>query len=196
MQLNTHLFTGRHNAIWVFLFLSVLCLSAVLPAGCQSSEPLQVQATLSLSSAAFQDGGIIPDKYSCQGQDVSPPLSWGEPSAGTRSLALVTEDLDSPGGRFTHWVLFNIPLDIRELNEAVSPQSRLPNGALEGKNDFGKIGYGGPCPPSGKSHRYQFTIYALDTALNLEAGASKKPVLDALEGHILARAQLTGLYQR
>jgi len=151
---------------------------------------------LSLSSAAFQDGGIMPDKYTCQGQDVSPPLSWGEPPAGTRSLVLVVEDLDSPGSRFTHWVLFNIPLDIRELNEAVSPQSRLPNGALEGKNDFGKIGYGGPCPPSGKPHRYQFTIYALDTALNLEAGASKKQVLDALEDHILARGQLTGLYQR
>lgn len=157
---------------------------------------MQVQATLSLSSTAFQDGGNIPNKYTCQGQDVSPPLSWGAPPAGTLSLALVVEDLDSPGGRFAHWIIFNIPLDIRELNEAVSPQSRLPNGALEGKNDFGKIGYGGPCPPSGKPHRYQFTIYALDTALNLEAGPSKKQVLNALEGHILARGQLTGLYQR
>jgi hypothetical protein len=194
MKIN--LFFSRHNVIWAVVLLPMLCLFLILPAGCASKEQSQVQSTFSLSSAAFQDGGIIPDKYTCQGQNVSPPLSWGEPSAGTQSLALIVEDLDSPGGRFTHWVIFNIPLDIRELNEAVSPQSRLPGGALEGKNDFGKSGYGGPCPPSGKPHRYQFTLYALDTALNLEAGASKRQVLDALEGHTLARGQLTGLYQR
>jgi len=195
--MNTELFTDKHNVNRVFILLTILCLAAILPAGCQSKEQMpQIQSTLSLTSAAFPDGGVIPDKYTCQGQDVAPPLSWGEPPAGTRSLALIVEDLDSPGGRFTHWVVFNIPADIRELSEAASPQSRLPGGALEGKNDFGKIGYGGPCPPAGKSHRYQFNLYALDTTLNLEAGASRKQVVNALDGHTLALGQLTGTYQR
>lgn len=155
-----------------------------------------MRAALSLSSVAFQDGGTIPDKYTCKGQDISPPLSWGEPPAGTRSLVLIVEDLDAPGGIFTHWVMFNIPPDMRGLGEAVSPQARLPGGALEGKNGFGKVGYGGPCPPPGKPHRYQFTLYALDITLNVESGASRKQVLDALENHTLARGQLTGTYQR
>jgi Raf kinase inhibitor-like YbhB/YbcL family protein len=192
--MNAELFTARHNVYGMFILLS-MCLAAVLPAGCKSGEPPQIQPTLSLSSAAFPGGGVIPDKYTCQGQDVVPPLSWGEPSAGTRSLALIVEDLDSPGGRFTHWVVFNIPADIRGLPEAASLQSRLPGGTLEGKNDFGKIGYGGPCPPAGKSHRYQFNLYALDTTLNLEAGATRKQVVDGAEGHTLALGQLTGTYQ-
>jgi Raf kinase inhibitor-like YbhB/YbcL family protein len=194
--MKTSLFTSRHNVIRVFFFLPALCLFLILPAGCKSGEPPQAQVALSLSSAAFQDGGVIPGKYTCQGQDVAPPLSWGESPAGTLSLALIVEDLDSPGGRFTHWVVFNIPASVRELPENVSPRAHLPGGSLEGKNDFGKNGYGGPCPPPGKPHRYQFTLYALDTTLNLEAGASKQQVLNALEGHALARGQLIGTYQR
>lgn len=194
--MKTDTLKNRRFIFSFFILLFVLCLAAILPAGCTSEQPPQVQATLSLSSAAFQDGGIIPVKYTCQGQDISPPLSWSEPPAGTQSLAIIVEDPDAPGGMFTHWVLFNIPPDNRGLNEAASPQARLPGGVREGKNDFGKIGYGGPCPPSGKAHRYQFNLYALDTTMNLESGASRKQVLDALEGHTLARGQLTGLYQR
>ena len=151
---------------------------------------------LSISSPAFQDAEKIPIRYTCQGQDVSPPLAWGEPPAGTKSFALIVDDPDAPGGAFTHWVLFNIPSDTRQLPEAVATQAQLPGGALQGKNDFGQIGYGGPCPPPGAPHRYRFILYALDQALNLKAGVSKKQVLDAMQRHILAQGQLTGKYQR
>ena len=151
---------------------------------------------LSVSSAAFQEGERIPSKYTCQGQDVSPPLAWSESPVGTQSFALIMDDPDAPGSVFTHWVLFNIPSDSHELPEAVPTQDQLPSGALQGKNDFGRIGYGGPCPPPGRPHRYQFTIYALDQPLGLKAGSSKRQVLDAMQHHILAQHQLTGMYQR
>ncbi len=151
---------------------------------------------LSLSSIAFQGGGRVPVKYTCEGQDVSPPLIWSEPPQGTQSLALIVDDPDAPGGVFTHWVLFNIPPDSGELPEAMPTQAQLPSGALQGKNDFGKIGYGGPCPPPGRPHHYCFTLYALDRVLDLKAGVSKKQVLDAMQGHILAQGELTGTYQR
>jgi hypothetical protein len=186
----------RSDIYWVGILLAVVCLAAVLTAGCKSQEASPVEITLSLSSTAFHDGSTIPDKYTCQREDISPPLSWSKPPAGTRSLALIMDDLDSSGGRFTHWVIFNIPADVRELPEAVSIQSDLPVSIPEGKNDFGKVGYGGPCPPSGKAHRYQFTLYAMDDTLSLEVGASKARVLDAIEGHILAQGQLIGTYQR
>lgn len=152
--------------------------------------------TLSLSSIAFQDGERIPVKYTCEGQDISPPLMWSEPPPGTQSLALIVDDPDAPGGVFTHWVLFNILPDSRELPEAMPTQAQLPSGALQGKNDFGRVGYGGPCPPPGRPHRYCFTLYALDRVLGLKGGVSKKQVLDAMKGHILVQGKLTGIYQR
>ena len=151
---------------------------------------------LTVSSSAFQEGDVIPTEYTCEGQDVSPPLAWDEPPAGTQSLVLIVDDPDAPVGVFTHWVLFNIPSDSRDLPEALPTQAQLPSGGQQGKNDFGKLGYGGPCPPPGRSHRYRFTVYALDQPLELTAGASKKQVLDAIQGHILAQGQLTGTYQR
>jgi len=151
---------------------------------------------LAVSSPVFQEGGKIPTKYTCDGQDVSPALSWGEPPADTRSFVLIVDDPDAPGGVFTHWVLLNLPAGSRELPEAVPAKAQLPNGSVQGKNDFGKIGYGGPCPPSGRPHRYRFTLYALDKALDLKAGASKTKVIGAMQGHILAQGQLTGMYQR
>lgn len=188
----------RHNLYWTVIFLQALCLFAVILAGCESKEPppAKGELVLSVSSTAFQEGEIIPDKYTCQGQDVSPPLAWAEPPAGTQSLALITDDLNAPMGVFTHWVMFNIPPASRELAEAVPTQPQLPGGALQGENGFGKTGYGGPCPPSGGPHRYQFTIYALDSPIDLKEGASKNEVLDIMQGHILARGKLTGTYQR
>ena len=151
---------------------------------------------LTVSSSAFREGDVIPTEYTCEGQDVSPPLAWDEPPAGTQSLVLIVDDPDAPVGVFTHWVLFNIPSDSRDLPEALPTQAQLPSGAQQGKNDFGRLDYGGPCPPPGRSHRYRFTVYALDQPLELTAGASKKQVLDAIQGHILAQGQLTGTYQR
>jgi len=150
--------------------------------------------TLSLSSIAFQDGEGIPVKHTCEGQDVSPPLMWSELPQGTQSLALIVDDPDAPGGVFNHWVLFNIPSDNRRLPEAVPTQAQLPSGALQSRNGFGRVGYGGPCPPPGRPHRYCFTLYALDRVLDLKAGVSKKQVLDAMQGHILAQGKLTGTY--
>ena len=151
---------------------------------------------LAVSSSAFQEGDKIPAQYTCEGQDVSPALTWGEPPAVTQSFALIMDDPDAPVGVFTHWVLFNLPVDSRGLSEAVPIQPQLPDGSLQGENDFGRIGYGGPCPPPGRPHRYQFTLYALDQTLDLKAGASKKQVIDAMQGHILAQGRLTGIYQR
>lgn len=152
--------------------------------------------TLSLSSIAFQDGEGIPVKHTCEGQDVSPPLLWSELPQGTQSLALIVDDPDAPGGVFNHWVLFNIPPDSRQLPEALPAQAQLPSGGLQGKNGFDRVGYGGPCPPPGRPHRYCFTLHALDRVLDLKAGVSKKQVLDAMQGHILAQGKLTGTYQR
>ena len=151
---------------------------------------------LSVSSAVFREGEVIPTKYTCQGQDVSPALTWSQPPAGTQSLALIVDDPDAPVGVFTHWVIFNIPADSRGLSEAVPTQAELPNGALQGKNDFGRMGYAGPCPPSGRPHRYQFTVYALDSRLDLTAGVAKKQLLTAMQGHVLAQGELSGSYQR
>jgi len=188
----------RYNIYRVAIFLTVLCLVVMLLVGCESGErlPKEGEMELSVSSPAFQEGDRIPTEYTCEGRNVSPPLAWSELPAGTQSSALIVDDPDAPGAVFTHWVLFNIPSDSRELPEAVPTQAELPSGALQGKNDFGRIGYGGPCPPPGRPHRYRFTLYALDQPLDLKAGVSKKQLLDAMQGHILAQAQLTGTYQR
>ena len=185
----------RNNLFRILVLLTAFCL--VTTSGCESREPLKEgEMVLSVSSPAFQEGDKIPSKYTCEGQDVSPALTWGEPPVGAQSFALIIDDPDAPGGVFTHWVIFNIPPDSRQLAEAIPTQAQLTTGASQGKNDFGRIGYGGPCPPPGRSHRYQFTLCALDQPLDLKAGASKKQVIDAMQGHILAQGQLTGTYQR
>lgn len=152
--------------------------------------------TLKVSSPAFQEGGEIPLRYSCEGEDVSPVLQWSDPPEGTKSIALIMDDPDAPGGTFTHWVLYNLPPDSRSLPEAIPAKAEPSTGTLQGKNDFQKTGYSGPCPPPGRPHRYQFTVYALDRALNLEAGISQRQLREAIEGHILAQGRLTGTYQR
>ena len=150
---------------------------------------------LSITSSAFKDGGKIPSKYTCDGEDVSPALSWSGAEENTQSYALIMDDPDAPMGTFTHWVIFNIPKNVQGLPEGVPKQGVLKNGGMQGSNDFGKTGYGGPCPPSG-THRYRFHLYALDTNLDLKAEASKSEVLKKMEGHILAEAEITGLYGR
>jgi len=164
-----------------------------IPRGCKILNHL---AALSLSSPVFQESEKILVKYTCDGQDISPPLMWGDPPSGTQALALTMDDPDAPGGVFTHWVIFNLPVDSRELPEAVPRDNQLENKALQGMTDFGRIGYGGPCSPTGPAHHYLFSLYALAQPLDLNAGASKKQGLDAMQRHILAQGQLTGLYQR
>jgi len=183
----------------VALLLAVLTVFSSTVAACVKEAPApqkEVEMTLSLSSTGFKEGDKIPVKYTCDGEDISLPITWGEPPQKTQAFALIVDDPDAPGGVFTHWVVFNIPSNVRQLGEGVPAQERLQSGALQGKNDFGRIGYGGPCPPRGPAHRYRFTVYALDKPLDLKPGASKKQLLDAMKGHILAQGELMGTYQR
>jgi Raf kinase inhibitor-like YbhB/YbcL family protein len=147
-------------------------------------------------SPAFSAGGTIPKKFTCDGPDDSPRLTWTDPPAKTQSLALIMDDPDAPVGTWVHWVIYDLPPNARELTESVAKQEQLPSGARQGRNDFGKIGYGGPCPPPGNAHRYFFKLYALDVKLGLNAGARKSDVERAMEAHILAQAELVGRYGR
>jgi len=148
-----------------------------------------------LKSPAFPNGGAIPSRFSCHGANVSPHLEWeGVPDA-TRTLALICDDPDAPAGTWVHWVIFNIPAAACMLPEAVPAQKSLPDGSRQGVNDFGKIGYGGPCPPGG-THRYFFKLYALDAELTLPAGARMEQLLSAMAGRILADCQMLGTYGR
>jgi Raf kinase inhibitor-like YbhB/YbcL family protein len=149
-----------------------------------------------IATTAFSAGGAIPKKFTCDGPDVSPKLTWNEPPAGTQSFAVIMDDPDAPRGTWVHWVLYDLSGDTRELSENMPKQEHLPGGARQGRNDFGKIGYGGPCPPPGKPHRYFFKVYALDAKLNLKAGSTKADAERAMQGHILAQAELVGRYAR
>lgn len=151
--------------------------------------------TLILTSNAFHEGELIPKKYSGDGDDISPPLSWSDVPEGTKSLALIADDPDAPAGTWVHWVIFNIPPTVPGFEEHVQSQEMLENGAKQGTNDFRRLGYGGPCPPSG-THRYYFKLYALDSVLNLRPGVNKKELERAMKGHILAQGQLMGKYKR
>lgn len=178
--------------------LIVLGVFVVLLAGCGGSapaepEPDMADSELRLVSSAFAEGESIPEVYTCNGEDISPPLSWEGAPEGTESFALIMDDPDAPVGTWVHWVLFDIPGDRRELPEDVPAQAEVPDMGRHGENSWGRTDYGGPCPPSG-THTYVFKLYALDTTLDLEAGTTKKALLDAMEGHLLARTELRGEY--
>ena len=149
-----------------------------------------------LTSGAFTEGALIPNKHTCEGEDLSPPLRWSNPPPGTRSFVLIADDPDAPAGTWVHWVIFNIPIDVRGLAEGLPAQEALPNDAQQGLNDSREIGYGGPCPPPGKPHRYYFKLYALDCELALKSRATKAQVVEAMRGHVLAEAQLMGRFGR
>ncbi len=151
---------------------------------------------LELKSPVFEAQATVPVKYTCDGPDVSPPLEWGDPPEGTKGFCLICDDPDAPGGTWVHWVIYDVPADARGLPEDVSKEETLDNGAKQGTNDFGRIGYGGPCPPRGGPHRYFFKLYALDTVLDLEPGATKFNLEEAMEGHTIAFAKLVGTYGR
>ncbi len=148
-----------------------------------------------LTSTAFTEGDPIPTKYTCDGQDVSPPLRWKDPPEGTQSFALINDDPDAPAGTWVHWVLYNVPGSTLSLPEAVPSDADLPDGSRHGQNSWGRSDYGGPCPPGG-THRYIFKLYALDADLELAAGASKDELLSVMEGHVLASTQTMGVYSR
>lgn len=150
---------------------------------------------MELTSPAFSEGEAIPRQYTCDGVNISPPLIWRGVPQKTLSLALICDDPDAPVGIWVHWVVYNIPVSVGELQEFFPHDKELPNGIRQGLTDFKTVGYGGPCPPSG-THRYFFTLYALDTKLAISPGLTKAQVLEKMKGHVLAETQLMGTYAR
>jgi Raf kinase inhibitor-like YbhB/YbcL family protein len=159
-----------------------------------SSQPHPSE--IKLTSPAFTHGSPIPAQYTCDGKNVSPALVWSGGPVERRSLALVCDDPDAPRGTWVHWVLYNLPGEAAELTEGVPSIPQLPSGAHQGRNDFGDIGYGGPCPPPGKPHRYYFRLYALDIMVSLPYGVTKAELERATADHILAQGTLMGTYKR
>ena len=151
--------------------------------------------SFTIKATAFPNGGTISQKYTCDGPDLSPELSWAGAPPRTQSLALIADDPDAPVGTWTHWIIWNIPPGTT-LPEGVAKTETLQDGTRQGKNDFKRIGYGGPCPPPGKPHRYFFKLYALDTKLDVKAGANRNELESAMKGHVLSQAELMGRYGR
>ncbi len=150
---------------------------------------------MKLTSKAFDNNKTIPSQFTCDGKDISPALSWSQPPADTKSLALICDDPDAPGKTWVHWVVYNLPPSTRFLPEAIPLGRKIPDGGFQGINDFKKLSYGGPCPPGG-THRYFFKVYALDKILDLEPGATKTELEAAMKGHILDGGELMGYYSR
>jgi len=155
-------------------------------------------AVLTVLSAAFVAGTPIPLKHAggSGGGNVSPPLSWSQPPAGTQSLAVICDDPDALAEVWTHWVLFNLPPDTLTLPAGLPPRPKLANGAIQGRNDYDTAGYAGPWPPPGAPHRYVFTVYAVDTVLGLDSSATRRELLAAMRGHLLAKGQIYGVFGR
>jgi len=150
---------------------------------------------LAISSTAFSNGGMIPSRYTCDGANISPPLQWSGLPAGTKTVALIVDDPDAPAKTWVHWVVYDLPANTTQLPENIKPQENLAGGGKQGTNDFKKIGYGGPCPPSG-THRYFFKLYAVDIQTSLGPGATKDELLKTMESHVLAQGELVGKYKR
>jgi len=193
------------NRKWILLALVVIAVLVALVMVVravarrkQAEVPVQVEGALTLSSPNFENGGTIPAVYTCDGEDISPALVWDNVPDGTRTFALIMDDPDAPIGTFTHWLICEMPGTARSLPEQVPTGGEIstPTRAVQGRNGFDKTGYGGPCPPRGKAHRYYFTLYALDETLDMPPGFSKHQLRAAVKGHILAEVQLMGRYAR
>ncbi len=179
----------------IFAATALLVMLAIIYQAWASEERGTMK--LDVRSPVFAQGDRIPAKYTCDGADVSPPIHWTPGPASTESYALIVDDPDAKGGPFTHWLMYNIPSGVTRLEEYVTALEKLDDGTLQGKNHFGRTGYGGPCPPPGNPHHYRFNVYALDTGLKLDPGTvSKGDLMRAVRGHVLAQGELTGIYGR
>jgi Raf kinase inhibitor-like YbhB/YbcL family protein len=179
--------------------IGILALSLVVGACSGSNDERDISLpanTVALTSDAFADASSIPTEYTCEGQDISPPLRWSGAPVEAQAFVLLVDDPDAPGGTFAHWLIYDLQPSTTELPAGIPVDAVLPDGGKQGKNDFGKIGYGGPCPPKGSEHRYRFRIFALDAPLNLDSGKSKGDVEHAMQGHILGGGELTGRFKR
>jgi Raf kinase inhibitor-like YbhB/YbcL family protein len=188
---------GMKNYLFCF-FLSI-CLIAggaeMLQAKDQMNAKIKGGRTMEITSSSFVHEDMIPAKYTCDGQNISPPLAWSGAPQETKSFALICDDPDAPAGTWVHWIIFDIPSNVNSLPEKVARQEEIAGLGKNGKNSSRRYGYDGPCPPGG-THRYYFKLYALDTMLNLNAGLSKEELLKAIKGHVLAEAQVMGRYKR
>jgi hypothetical protein len=183
---------------YLFFFLA-MCLVATgfdgLLAKVQVNTKMKGGKIMEIKSSSFNHEDMIPAKYTCDGQNISPPLSWSGAPEKTKSFALICDDPDAPVGLWVHWVIFDMPASVNSLPEKTSRQAEIAGTGKNGKNTSGRFGYDGPCPPGG-THRYFFKLYALDTTLNLPPGLKKDELLEAMKGHILSEAQLMGRYKR
>jgi len=192
----------RHEGLLMLLHRTLVVLPALILAVLALAVPAEVRgqtrssSKMELRTTSFTAGGFIPKRFTCEAENVSPALAWSEPPRGTQSFALIEEDPDAPSGTFVHWVAYDLPAAYRSLPEALSGNDEMPGGGRQGTNDFAKTGYSGPCPPPGKPHRYFIRLYALDARLDLRPAATRKELDSAMQGHILARAELMGRYQR
>lgn len=193
----------RVRSTWVAVLVALISVTIIV-AACSRDEPEQVTfdpqssalGEIEISSPAFGDGDSIPVEFTCDGDDTSPPLRWSEPPVGTRALVVIIDDPDAPGQIFRHWSIYNIPSGTRSLKESRPPTPGLENSTLQGKNDFGRVGYGGPCPPAGQEHEYVFFVYALLEPLELAAGASPAEVTAAIRGRVLGAGSFSAMYAR
>jgi len=177
------------------LTLASAAFAAVITAS-PAHNPRRHSMSFVLETKAFPKSGEIPARYTCSGDDVSPALSWSGAPQNTKSFALIVDDPDAPSGTFTHWLVYELPAATHQLPESVSKTDDLSGGGRQGRNDFRRVGYGGPCPPPGKAHRYFFKLYALNAALNLPAGASRQDLEAAMRGHVIAQAERMGKFAR
>jgi Raf kinase inhibitor-like YbhB/YbcL family protein len=161
-----------------------------------AQQPAAKSPLFSVSSPAFAAGAVIPEQYTCKGNDLSPPLQWSKVPAQTGSFALIVDDPDAPGGVWVHWVVWDLPATARSLPEAIPKRDLLDNGSRQGRNDFGRTGYNGPCPPGGKTHRYVFRLYALDGKLTLSPQSSRSDLDAAMKGHVVAETEYIGTFHR
>lgn len=152
--------------------------------------------SINVTSPRFEKGKPIPRKFTCDGDDISPLIRWDGLPKATVSVALLMDDPDAPNGTYTHWIVYNLPADSEGLEEIVPIQKNLDNGAIQGKNDFGKYGYGGPCPPQGETHRYFFKVFALDKKLDQEDGSDRGTLLQSIKGCIIDQGEYMGTYKR
>src|SRR5215469_1304123 len=202
MMLQNRCVTSRFaGAISVWLLLGsvailMACSKSDSPGTPSGPDAEKTAMNIQITSTAFTDGNPIPTEFTCDGSDVSPDLKWSGAPDGTKSVALICDDPDAPGGTFVHWVIYGIPAGENQLPKAVPSTPTLPSGARQGKNGFGTTGYRGPCPPRGGAHRYFFRLYALDAAIDAPAGASRAQIDAAMKGHIIAQGQVMGKYQR
>lgn len=189
---------------WKVPFVFFLSLLIILVGSSCSSETaapaikadVEISNQMQITSTAFEDGGTIPTTYTCDADDRSPPLAWNDIPEGTQSLVLIVDDQDAPAGTWVHWLLYDIPPCVDNLPEGQPPTETVPGIGTQGSNDFGRIGYGGPCPPGGSPHHYYFKLYALDMLFNLEPGMNVDDLETVMSGHILDQVELMGIYVR